>query len=91
MQKLKHEPASGTLPAAGSCCDGGKTVHGRIGQKLWHRAVLKEQEDGGSMTQEKQVPETEVCYGKIYRPERAVKIIKKDGSRGRGDFTLRRL
>lgn len=33
------------------------------------------------MTQEKQVPETEVCYGKIYRPERAVKIIKKDGSR----------
>lgn len=52
---------------------------------------LEEQEDGGSMTQEKQVPETEVCYGKIYRPERAVKIIKKDGSRGRGDFTLRRL
>lgn len=33
------------------------------------------------MTQEKQIPETEVCYGKIYRPERAVKIIKKDGSR----------
>lgn len=33
------------------------------------------------MTQEKQVPETEVCYGEIYRPERAVKIIKKDGSR----------
>ena len=56
-------------------------MHGRIGQKLWHRAVLEEQEDGGSMTQEKQVPETEVCYGKIYRPERAVKIIKKDGSR----------
>ena len=54
-------------------------MHGRIGQKLWHRAVLEEQEDGGSMTQEKQVPETEVCYGKIYRPERAVKIIKKDG------------
>ena len=33
------------------------------------------------MTQENQVPETEICYGKIYRPERAVKIIKKDGSR----------
>lgn len=30
------------------------------------------------MTQEKQVPETEVCYRKIYRPERAVKIIKKE-------------
>ena len=30
------------------------------------------------MTQEKQVPETEVCYGKIYRPERAVKIIKME-------------
>jgi len=34
---------------------------------------LEEQEDGGSMTQEKQVPETEVCYGKIYRPERLSK------------------
>ncbi len=32
------------------------------------------------MTQEKQVPETEVCYGKIYRPERAVKIIKRTGA-----------
>lgn len=29
------------------------------------------------MTQEKQVPETEVCYGKIYRPERAVKDYQK--------------